>query len=43
MDLALEGLRSYLRRKDRDLEELMEQGKICHVAPLLKNYVEALL
>lgn len=43
MDLALEGLRSYLRRKDRDLVELMTQARICRVETLLKNYVVAML
>ena len=42
-DLALEGLRGYLRRKDRDLMGLMTQAKLCRVESLLKKYVEAML
>jgi len=42
-DVAVEAMRDYLRRRDRDLEELRRYAKICRVEKLLSQYLEAML
>lgn len=42
-DLAMEALKDYLQRKDRNLEALMYYGRLGRVEKLLKNYLEAML
>jgi predicted transcriptional regulator of viral defense system len=41
-DVAIEALREYLRRQDRDLEELRTHAKTCRVERVMQPYVEAL-
>jgi len=42
-DVAVEAMRDYLRRRDRDLEALRRYAKICRVKKLLSQYLEAML
>ena len=41
-NIALEALRDYLERPDRDLDKLVEYAEICRVADRLQTYLEAL-
>lgn len=43
IDVVKEGLSEYLKRKDRNLEELMECARICRVHPLLHTWLTAIL
>ncbi len=43
IDVVKEGLSEYLKRKDRNLEELMESARICRVHPLLHTWLTAIL
>jgi predicted transcriptional regulator of viral defense system len=43
LDVAKEGLAEYLKRRDRDLEKLLEYAEICRIAPLLKTWVNAMV
>jgi predicted transcriptional regulator of viral defense system len=42
-DLALEGLRNYLSRKDADIAKLGEYANICRVKSILMPYLKALV
>lgn len=42
-DLALEGLREYLRRRNRDLRKLMRFAEVCRVKATVSQYVKAIV
>jgi predicted transcriptional regulator of viral defense system len=42
-DIALEGLKEYLRRRDRDLNKLMKLAEVCRVAEIVSQYVKAIV
>jgi predicted transcriptional regulator of viral defense system len=42
LDMAKEGLTEYLKRKSRNLEELLEYAEICRVKPLLQTWLDAI-
>ena len=42
-DIALEGLKTYLNRRDRDLNRLMKFAEVCRVKRLVAQYVKALV
>ncbi|MGE5483829.1 MAG: type IV toxin-antitoxin system AbiEi family antitoxin domain-containing protein [Ignavibacteriales bacterium] len=42
LDLALEGLKNYLRLPDRNIDKLLGYGRVCRIEPLLRRYLEAL-
>ena len=41
--LALEGLKEYLRRRDRDLNKLMKLAEVCRVGRIVSRYVKAIV
>jgi predicted transcriptional regulator of viral defense system len=43
IDLAKEGLREYLKRKDRDINKLLKYAEICRIRSVLRPYLEAML
>ncbi len=43
LDIAKEGLSEYLKRKDRNLEELLKYAEICRVKPLLETWINAMI
>ena len=43
LDVAKEGLSEYLKRKDRNLEKLLEYAEICRVKRLLETWLNALI
>lgn len=43
LDVAKEGLTEYLKRKDHDLEKLMESAEVCRIKPLLSIWLSALV
>ncbi|TFG92431.1 MAG: Abortive infection protein AbiEi [Candidatus Atribacteria bacterium] len=43
LDIAKEGLSEYLKRKDRDLEKLLEYAEICRIEPLLQTWLNAMI
>jgi predicted transcriptional regulator of viral defense system len=43
LDVALEALKQYRRRRDFDVSTLLHYGRICRVEEVLKPYLEALL
>ncbi len=43
LDIAKEGLSEYLKRKDRNLEKLLEYAEICRIKPLLKTWLSAMI
>jgi predicted transcriptional regulator of viral defense system len=43
MDIMLEAVKNYVRRKDRDLGRLHEYSRKCRVEKLLTNYMEVLI
>lgn len=43
LDIAKEGLSEYLKRKERNLEKLLEYGEICRIKPLLQTWLDALI
>ena len=43
LDIAKEGLSEYLKRKDRDLEKLLEYAEICRIKPLLQTWLNAII
>jgi len=43
VNVAVEALRDYLARRDRDLDELMRLAKACRMANVMQPYLEALL
>jgi predicted transcriptional regulator of viral defense system len=42
-DIALEGLKEYLRRRDRDLTKLMKLADVCRVGVIVSRYVKAIV
>jgi len=42
-DLALEGLKEYLKRRNRDLNKLMTFAKVCRVNGSVSQYVKAIV
>lgn len=42
-DLALEGLKEYLRRRNRDLHKLMKFAEVCRVKKTISQYVKAII
>jgi len=42
-DIALEGLKEYLRRRDRDLNKLMKLAELCRVEGIVLQYVKAIV
>ncbi|GAH13407.1 unnamed protein product, partial [marine sediment metagenome] len=43
LDIAKEGLSEYLKRKDRNLERLLEYAEICRVKKLMEVWVNAMI
>jgi len=43
LDVAKEGLSEYLKRKDRNLEKLLEYAEICRVKRLLETWINAMI
>ena len=43
LDTALEALRMYLRRRNRDINKLMEYARICRVENVMRPYMESML
>ena len=43
VDIAKEGLTEYLRKKDRNLEKLLNYAKICRVKQLIQTWLNALI
>lgn len=43
VDVAKEGLSEYLKRKTRNLEELIKYAKVCRIEPLLKTWLNAMV
>ena len=43
LDVAKEGLAEYLKRKNRNLEKLLEYAEICRVRPLLRTWLDAIV
>ena len=43
LDIAKEGLSEYLKRKDRNLEKLLEYAEICRIKPLLQIWLNAMI
>jgi predicted transcriptional regulator of viral defense system len=43
LDVALEALRLYRKRRDFDVDALLHYARICRVARVMRPYVEALL
>ena len=43
LDVAKEGLSEYLKRKNRNLEKLMEYAEICRVKPLLQTWLNVMV
>ncbi len=42
-DLALEGLKEYLRRRNRDLNKLMTLAQVCRVKGIVSQYIRAIV
>ncbi len=42
-DLALEGLKEYLKRRNRDLNKLMKFAEVCRVKGTVSQYVKAIV
>lgn len=42
-DIVTEGLKTYLRRRDRDLNRLMKYAEICRVKGIISQYVKAIV
>jgi len=42
-DIALEGLKAYLKRRDRDLNRLMKFAEVCRVKRIVSQYVKAIV
>jgi predicted transcriptional regulator of viral defense system len=42
-DIALEGLKTYLRRRNRNLDTLMKLARTCRVESILSHYVKAIV
>ena len=43
LDIAKEGLSEYLKRKDRNLENLLEYAEICRVKKLMEIWINAMV
>jgi len=43
LDIAREGLSEYLKRRDRNLEKLLEYAEICRIKPLLQTWLNAMV
>jgi len=43
LDTATEALRSYMERKDRNIDKLMHYAEICRVSRIIRPYIEALI
>lgn len=43
LDMAKEGLSEYLKRKDRNLEKLLEYAKICRIQSLIETWLNAMI
>jgi len=43
LDTAIEALRAYMDRKDKNLDVLMHYSKICRVNNVIRPYIEALI
>jgi predicted transcriptional regulator of viral defense system len=43
IDMAKEGLSEYLKRRDRNLEKLLEYAEICRIKPLLEIWLNAMI
>ena len=43
IDIAKEGLREYLKRKDRNLSKLSRYAEICRVKTIMNNWLDALV
>ena len=43
LDLALEGLKNYLRSPDRNTDKLLRYARLCRIEQLLRRYLEAML
>ncbi|HAM39650.1 MAG: hypothetical protein A2474_05240 [Elusimicrobia bacterium RIFOXYC2_FULL_34_12] len=43
LDIAKESLSGYLKRKDRNLEKLLEYAEICRVKPLMQTWLNAMI
>lgn len=43
LDTAIEALKMYLRRKNKDINKLMAYAKICRVENVMRPYLESLL
>ncbi|NQT67478.1 MAG: hypothetical protein HQ569_07895 [Actinobacteria bacterium] len=43
LDIAKEGLSEYLKRKDRNLEKLLEYAEICRVKALPETWINAMI
>jgi predicted transcriptional regulator of viral defense system len=42
IDIAVEALREYLRRRGRSMDELVRSAEACRVTRVMKPYIEAL-
>jgi hypothetical protein len=42
-DLAIEGLKEYLKRRNRDINKLMTFAKICRAEGVVSQYVKAIV
>ena len=43
LDVTKEGLSEYLKRKNRNLEKLLEYAEICRVKPLLQTWLNVMV
>jgi len=43
LDVAKEGLTEYLKRKNRNLEKLLEYAEVCRVRPLLQEWLNIIV
>ncbi len=43
LDVALEGLRNYLKARDRDIDRLLRYAAACRAESLVRRYLEAML
>ena len=43
IDIVKEGIKEYLKRKDKDLNKLMKYAEVCRVQKTIKEYLEVLI
>lgn len=43
LDTAIEALRFYMERKDKDIDKLMHYAETCRVSRIIRPYIEALI